>query len=423
MEWSRMSFINGRVERIFAAARENIVSRGNFNFPVMGEAGPRHSIDFSAKIPSSWSFSHTKLVFEVVRDKRVEIGMKVSCSPVVEVKVGEEVVRKGFFVKDLYLSLAGGEKFVNDRFLSVLSPSDSVFVSYGVSFLRWGTVVCIPRDMGEIDVFVTTRVEESVFGGIYSMLHVGGGTKVNLCEEVLPSYGVSGEFVFELSEVILEEGADFCCNMLQSIDTESEFFLTRGIVAKGNNNIEFNNVSFGGKYQRLDDKVLMENENVHLRYTGVFLARDDQAFDVITNVVHSGSDQGADVVVKKILDGRARVFTNGVLRIGEGIRRIDSFLGLHALHVSSECKSVSIPSLEVKSFDVKSGHSASLTQIDDEKLFYLRSRGLSEEDAKRVVVQGFAEGAIRRISSESFKARVKDILSRSYSRFFPICDS
>jgi len=269
--------------------------------------------------------------------------------------------------------------------------------------------VYIPKDVGKVKVSIDKRFTRGKNGAFYSMLYIDGGNDVSVFEDISSSGG-EPKFIFEFSEILVKDGANVNFHYLQNNDLSTEYFVSRKVVPLGNNNVEFNTVSLGSIYQREENRIFMKGPNVEAKYTSIYFTKDSQRYDLITNIRHGNLNQGADVITKGVLDDKSKVYFNGVLKVDKGLKHINSFLGGHSLHLSSECKSDSIPSLEIDSFDVKSGHAASLTQLDEEKLFYMMSRGLSEEESRKAIVYGFVEGAIRRISDEEFKIRIRELL-------------
>ena len=406
MNFTEFNFNDERIKKAFTDATASLQSLGTLNFPIIDKTNPKYNIDFSQKIPVNSTFMYTKLKFEIVSLNFVDLDIEIGENVNVNVRVGEELINSGFFVKDLFISLLGNDSFTYDNFLKVLSPSDSIFVSYGISFLKAGILIYIPQGYGNLKVNVRKKIKNSFIGSFYSMVYVGNDTNLNIYEDVF-SDNIDRKFFFEISEMVIGENSNVFYNVFQNIDVFSEYFATRKLKTNGKNNIEFNDVSLGAAYQRVDDRISMENEHVELKYTGLYFTKDNQKYDILVNARHRGTNQGADIIVKGILDDKSKVYFNGVLKVDKKLKRINSFLGGHSLHLSPECKSDSIPSLEIDSFDVKSGHAASLTQLDEEKLFYMMSRGLSEEEAKKAIAQGFIEGAIRRISDDEFKVKIK----------------
>jgi len=381
---------------------------GSLKLPIIDKTNPKYNVDFSNRLPYDNSLYLIKVGFEVLNTEN-QVDLEILDYEKVNVKVSKNLVEAGFFVKDLYLSVISNSDFVNSNFLSTIDPTDSMFFGYGVLFIKAGILVYIPKDIGKVNINIDKRFTKGKNGAFYNMLYIDSGNDTNIFENISSSGG-EPKFIFEFSEILVNDSSNVNFHYLQNNDLDTEYFVSRKVVPFGNNNVEFNTVSLGSIYQREENKIFMKGHNVETKYTCIYFTNDSQKYDLIANIRHGSLSQGADVITKGVLDDKSKVYFNGVLKVDKGLKHINSSLGGHSLHLSSECKSDSVPSLEVDSFDVKSGHAASLTQLDEEKLFYMMSRGLSQEDARKAIVYGFIEGSIRRISNEEFKAKVRELL-------------
>jgi Fe-S cluster assembly scaffold protein SufB len=398
----------------YSKAIQNVIDEferwGGLNLPIIDKTNPKYHLDLSNRLPYDNSLYLIKVGFEVLNTEN-QVDLEVLDYEKVNVKVSKNLVEAGFFVKDLYLSVISNSDFVNSNFLSIVDPNDSMFFGYGILFIKAGILVYIPKDIGKVNINIDKRFTKGKNGALYNMLYIDSGNDVNVFESISSS-GDEPKFIFEFSEILVKDGSNVNFHYLQNNDLNTEYFVSRKVVPLGNNNIEFNTVSLGSLYQREENRIFMKGPNVETKYTCIYFTNDSKRYDLIANIRHGNSSQGADVITKGVLDDKSKVYFNGVLKVDKGLKHINSFLGGHSLHLSSECKSDSVPSLEVDSFDVKSGHAASFTQLDEEKLFYMMSRGLSEEEARKAIVYGFIEGAIRRISNEEFKAKIRELLIR-----------
>lgn len=409
MNFTNFGTLNDRLSKLIDEARNDISSWESLKLPIIDKSNPKYNIEFSNRLPNDSKLVYTKIGLEVVFDPIVDIHFDISNEPSIRVRVGEDLVKKGFFAKDVYLSLIGEDKFTSGYFLSTFKTLDNIFFSYGISFMKYGVMIYIPSGIDEVVVNINKNIKSQVLGSVYTMLYVGEDSNVKVYENIVSDSDES-MFTFELSETILGRNSNLWYNIIQNVNLNSEYFSSRRVETQGNNSVELNDIFIGSKYTRADDKILMSGDNVESKYTGIYFTSGDQRYDILATARHKGSNQGADVIVKGVLDGKSKVYFYGTLKVEENLEGINSHLGGHSLHLSPECKSDSIPALEVDSFDVKTGHAASLTQLDEDKLFYMMSRGLSEYEAKKAIVQGFIEGAVRRISDKDLGLKVKKLL-------------
>ena len=113
---------------------------------------------------------------------------------------------------------------------------------------------------------------------------------------------------------------------------------------------------------------------------------------------HESPNTEGRVVEKSILRNRSKSLFKGMIRIKENATKSNSFLSGRSILLDKNAKSDAIPGLEILTNDVKATHSASVAQIDEEQIFYLKSRCLSQEEAERTIVEGFLEPMSRKMS-------------------------
>jgi len=106
-------------------------------------------------------------------------------------------------------------------------------------------------------------------------------------------------------------------------------------------------------------------------------------------VIHQAPQTSAKTVMKAVVDDQALVHLNGSVIVKPGAQGISSFLETRILLLSEKAKAEAIPNLEIEANDVKCSHAATIGQVDDEQLFYLQSRGISNKQAKQMISEAF----------------------------------
>ena len=130
----------------------------------------------------------------------------------------------------------------------------------------------------------------------------------------------------------------------------------------------------------------------------VIFGNNEQSFDIQTNVTHDSPSTEGRVVEKSILRNKSKSLFKGMIRINENATKSNSFLSGRSILLDKDAKSDAIPGLEIFTNDVKATHSASVAQLDEEQIFYLKTRCLSHEEAERTIVEGFLEPLSRKMS-------------------------
>ncbi|MFZ5500309.1 MAG: SufD family Fe-S cluster assembly protein, partial [Candidatus Micrarchaeota archaeon] len=135
-----------------------------------------------------------------------------------------------------------------------------------------------------------------------------------------------------------------------------------------------------------------------------------------TTLRHIAKDTKGDVLIKGVVQDGAYAGLDGIVKIEKGASGAESFIAEHVLLLSPQARARARPRLEIENNDVSSRHAASVTPIDKDKAFYLMSRGISEKDSGRLIVEGFMLSAIERMpveAKERIGARLASELSES----------
>ena len=136
-------------------------------------------------------------------------------------------------------------------------------------------------------------------------------------------------------------------------------------------------------------KVILVGEKAEYKEHNVFYGIGLQAFDINTEVINAAPKTKATVLMHGVLDGAAVSKCIGNMKIPKGSFKAESRLSQHVLLLSNDAKADNFPYLEIEENDVKASHAATVRPVDSESLFYLRSRGLSEEEARKSLVLAF----------------------------------
>lgn len=144
----------------------------------------------------------------------------------------------------------------------------------------------------------------------------------------------------------------------------------------------------------------------------LIIGRENKKFTFETISRHKVSQTRGYYYVRNVLFDAAMVDYKGDLVIEKPAKMTDCYLAHHSLMLSKDAKAYSIPSLEIEADDVKAGHSASMGNVDEELLFYLQSRGLSKNDAEKLLVAGFMQADFDKIPNEDVRRKVEQEIKK-----------
>src|SRR5947208_1380968 len=145
---------------------------------------------------------------------------------------------------------------------------------------------------------------------------------------------------------------------------------------------------------------------------GVYFAAGDQHFDMRTLQDHAAPRSTSDLLYKGALKDRSHTVYSGLIRVQPGAEKTDAYQANRNLVLSDHAKADSKPELEILNNDVRCTHGSTVGQVDDEQLFYLESRGISRDDAQRLIVEGFFEDVINRVRVEAVRSVLHDAIAR-----------
>ena len=188
--------------------------------------------------------------------------------------------------------------------------------------------------------------------------------------------------------------------------------------AAGGRNATFrsHSMSFGGSIVRNDVNVLLDGEGVDCTLNGLYLGNDEQLVDNHTTIDHAKAHCGSHEVYKGILGGHARAVFNGKIIVRPDAQKTDAKQTNKALLLSDEAQINTKPQLEIFANDVKCTHGAAVGQMDDEAIFYLRARGLSETQARNLLIRAFAGDVIGRMPIAALRSRMEAVLVGELAR-------
>jgi Fe-S cluster assembly protein SufD len=176
-------------------------------------------------------------------------------------------------------------------------------------------------------------------------------------------------------------------------------FMKKNIIIKENQEL-FLPLLWTGNESQLSYDILLAGNGAKVTLLALLLGKDTSKLDLKINISHQKPGTKSRIIVKGLLDDNADINFNGLVKIEKGAKDTDTSLAAHILLLSDKAKVTVVPSLEIEENHIKAGHAATIGRINDLELFYLCSRGLSEKEAKSLIVQGFLESILHKFPDE-----------------------
>jgi Fe-S cluster assembly scaffold protein SufB len=165
---------------------------------------------------------------------------------------------------------------------------------------------------------------------------------------------------------------------------------------------------------RVDNR--LEGDRSSVEQAEIVFGGEEQLFDLTSYTRHLGRDTTGNLLSKGALLDRARSYMKGLITIEKSAVGTDSFLGEFGMNLAKATRSVAIPSLEIDQPDCRRAmHSSSVGPIDSNQLFYLESRGIAPDEARKFIVLGFLEPVVARVPLEAAQERLRELLEEKWA--------
>lgn len=247
------------------------------------------------------------------------------------------------------------------------------------------------------------------------LLLLGAGARGNIVERYV-SVGESVYFNNALLEIAIGEDSSLIHECLQQESPHAQHLNDLNVRLGANSRYSYTLAALGGDWSRFDVKVRFDGEGATADLNGLLLARDGQLNDVHLDIDHAVPACTSSETFKSILDGRGRVVFDGRILVARDAQKTDAALTNHNLMLSRSAEVDTKPQLEIFADDVKCSHGTTVGELDHDKLFYLRSRGIPAAAATRMLCQGFADDILGRFSTPALRDRAALMLDERLAR-------
>lgn len=264
----------------------------------------------------------------------------------------------------------------------------------------------LAANFGNLNVVKIAKFEKSVFSGKYKsninmfVLEEGAELEI-LCENSEDLAGLN----LQANCFVLAKNSTLKINTLNTANaaaySRSDFFLADGATV-GDVYVELGksptrterNFNILGQHAKADSALLLKScgEITH---------------DARTNQMHYCGKSHSNVLVKSILDDASKLAFMGLIRVEEGAQQTESYQSCRSMLLAKKAKAQASPILEIMANDVICSHGCAVARPDEEQIFYMKSRGLDEKEAQKLLIGGFANEVLDRISNPEFKAKAE----------------
>ena len=356
----------------------------------------------------------------------VQIGSSVN-----QIIVPEKILNQGVIISDLRESLLNYNDLIKNWLLAnELQYSEDKFLALEVAAFRSGVFIYIPKNalLSDPIRIISSLADDGTSLISQNIIIADAGSKATVVQEIYsPLYndrlekreeGIARQDMqqayFELVQCHLGQNAHLDMVTLQSMPGNTVDFSNRKAFVGRDAKMSWYLGLFGAQLSRYKIDSIMKEPGSTAEDFEIIFGIEEQSFDVTSNLIHYGPNSRGRVLVKSVMKDRSKSLFKGMIKIGKNAKASESYLAGHAILLDKGAKSDAIPGLEIETNEVKATHSASVAQLDEAQIFYLMSRGLSRELAKREIVSGFLEPLSRKMGP-TIRAWVNYLIENKWS--------
>jgi Fe-S cluster assembly protein SufD len=287
------------------------------------------------------------------------------------------------------------------------------FVALNTAFLRDGAFLKIPRGVvvqAPIQLLFLSSVGtdgQATVSFPRNLIVAGEASQATVVETYT---GTGAYFTCPVTELVAEQGAVVDHYKVQRESREAFHVAAFQVLAESKSAPSSHSISIGGGLVRNDVNAVLAGEGIDCILNGLYLAEGRQHVDNHMRVEHAAAHCSSHELYKGVLDGRARAVFDGLIFVHKGAQKTDAKQSNRNLLLSSDAIANSNPRLEIFADDVKCTHGSTVGQLDDDAVFYLRSRGIGMEAARSLLTYAFASDVVGRIKVDAVRHDLEELL-------------
>jgi len=325
----------------------------------------------------------------------------------------ESLQEKGVVLTSLRKAIDSHPELLQQHLATeAVPPEEGKFEALNGALWTDGILLYVPAGVRlDLPVRVTRWVsQEGVALFSRTLIVAEPGSQVSFVDEILSEDMDEQTLVSNAVEVLAQDGAQVQYVSLQRLGSGAFYQSSQRTLAQRDSTLDTLNVSMGASVSRVDLNAQLLGPGANSDMLGLYFGDGTQHFDHNTSQDHLAPNTASNLLYKGALDGASHSVFRGIIRVHPNAQRTDAYQTNRNLLLSDHARADSLPNLEIQADDVKCSHGATVGQLDEESRFYLMSRGLSREQAERLVVMGFLGEVLSRLPLGGVVEKVTNVI-------------
>ncbi|MGI9183753.1 MAG: Fe-S cluster assembly protein SufD [Solirubrobacteraceae bacterium] len=334
-----------------------------------------------------------------------------------EIEAQGQGLPDGVIVSTLEQAATEHPELVARHLGSVVSAQDDVFVARNDAGFQGGAFVYVPRGVVLTAPIVLTAVQAQADTELHrrTMIVLEAGAEAEVWEQYVSGADDLDAVFNVVSELVIGDNARLRYVCAQDLSERSWIFGAQRAEVGRDGRLDWVALGFGSAQGHVRMETRLSGEGADARVTGAYATHGRQHIDFDTTQEHAAPNTTSDLAFRGVLLARSSAVWKGNIIVDPGAQKTDAFQESRNLLLSKRAHADAIPGLEIQANDVRCTHAAAIAQVDPDQLFYLRSHGLPEPDAKRLVIEGFLSALVERFEAGPVREILGEALERRLS--------
>lgn len=298
------------------------------------------------------------------------------------------------------------------KHLGKYANQENGFIALNTAFIKDGYVIIIPDNAVHeevVHIINITTGKENILAQPRNLIVAGKSSHVELIE-IYHSLDDNAHLTNSVTEILVGENANVELFRIQQ-ENENSFQINKTAVhQERNSRFTTYTITLGGKIVRNDLNPVLDGEGIESNMFGLYITDGEQHVDNHTTIDHAKPNCNSNELYKGVLNGKSRAVFNGKVFVRRDAQKTNAYQSNKNILLSKDAMVDTKPQLEIFADDVKCSHGATVGQLDEQSLFYLRSRGIDKESARKILVRAFANDIFESIKDEVLKEHLNKLV-------------
>ena len=305
-------------------------------------------------------------------------------------------------------------ELISRFYAQIAKPEEDPFIALNTALATDGYLIYIPEKVRMDKAIQVINLMQAPYDSFITQRNLviagaGSQSKLLICDHTLNANKYLGNSV---TEVFLGENSQLDYYTIQNQHNNSASINAVIFRLEQDSSLRTSTTSLHGGLIRNNLRVVMEGENCNSDIFGMAFMDRKQHIDNFTQIIHAKPHCISNQVYKNVMDDESSGAFAGLIHVMRDAQKTNAFQRNNNLLLTDQAKIQTKPQLIIDADDVKCSHGATVGQIDEEALFYIRSRGIAEEDARLMLMNAFAHEVVQEITLEPLRERIDELVDK-----------